>query len=767
MEPMERRSEAFGKLLTGAINSIASYESRTARNIEDELGDEMGVSGTMIQRYKAGHIPSQMKRVEILARAAVKRGYLNREWLQRFLHAVRHPNPDKLLDDLCPTGPARPRPARVYHNLPAPTYSQFVMREKVYAQVLEGLRLRSAVVPIVGLGGTGKTSLAREMAGHCLDADSDAPQFDAVVWVSDKDRPGTTNLSIVLDEIAHTLDYPGFAQYAHEEKRREVEQALRRQKVLLVVDSFETMTDQALLDWLVRLPEPSKALITTREYREEIQRNCWPVELSGMTEAEAQELIHPRLRALGIDIRMSKPSELAPLMAATGGNPKAIELTLGLLKYGGRSFPQLINDLRGARGDLFDDLFARCWALLDEAARRVLLSATLFSASASMEALAATADVQGFAFDRAVEQLTELALLTRQTDLISMPRYTLHPLVRAFAGARLDEWSEFERGARERWVGLYLAFLSGAEFAASWNALDKLKALDLEQETIFAVITWAAEHQLYAETLQLAKGSEYYYYVRGLWDKKLAVSMMYADAARNLGDRLEEIEALAFFVQLLSRQGNLAAADKYLPRLHELAQAPPLSGASYFYYKHTIATYWMARGELNLAQQTWQESLQHTNELPHLYASNIQWLATCLYQKGELVEAQKRYRESLELSRKHGYQRYIALNQLMLAAIDLDQGNLADAAAALEEAREVAEQHQDREHLARSERLSARLHILRGEHLAARAALTAAIDLFERLGLRQELIEARAALADLEISGGSGTDGTMVKAASA
>ncbi|NTU81389.1 MAG: hypothetical protein HGA45_18755 [Chloroflexales bacterium] len=74
----------------------------------------------------------------------------------------------------------------------------------------------------------------------------------------------TTNLSTVLDEIARTLDYPGFAQFEHEEKRREVEQLLRRQRVLLVVDNFETVTDGALLTWLLRLPEPSKALMTLR-----------------------------------------------------------------------------------------------------------------------------------------------------------------------------------------------------------------------------------------------------------------------------------------------------------------------------------------------------------------------------------------------------------------------------------------------------------------------------------------------------------------------
>ena len=50
------------------------------------------------------------------------------------------------------------------------------------------------------------------------------------------------NVSTVLDEIARTLDYPGFTQFEHNEKRREVEQLLKRQRVLLIVDNFETIS---------------------------------------------------------------------------------------------------------------------------------------------------------------------------------------------------------------------------------------------------------------------------------------------------------------------------------------------------------------------------------------------------------------------------------------------------------------------------------------------------------------------------------------------
>ena len=105
---MSTQSEIFGRLLRGAINSIAAYEGKTAPVVEDDLGSQIGVAGSAIQRYKAGAIPPEPRAVELLAVAAVQRGYLSRAWLQRFLHAARYPQPEALVARL--TGDAAPPP---------------------------------------------------------------------------------------------------------------------------------------------------------------------------------------------------------------------------------------------------------------------------------------------------------------------------------------------------------------------------------------------------------------------------------------------------------------------------------------------------------------------------------------------------------------------------------------------------------------------------------------------------------------------------------
>ena len=97
---MTNQSEIFGRLLRGAINSIAAYEGKSAASVEEELGAQIGLSGTAIQRYKAGALPPEPRTVQALAEAAVRRGYLGRAWLARFLQAARYPTPDALLAQL-------------------------------------------------------------------------------------------------------------------------------------------------------------------------------------------------------------------------------------------------------------------------------------------------------------------------------------------------------------------------------------------------------------------------------------------------------------------------------------------------------------------------------------------------------------------------------------------------------------------------------------------------------------------------------------------
>ncbi|NTU84706.1 MAG: hypothetical protein HGA45_35970, partial [Chloroflexales bacterium] len=510
---MEKRSESFGRLLKAGTAGIAYIEGKTQQAVEEELGALIGVAGTTLQRYKAGYLPPNPHSLERLGEVGVLRGLMGRQWLERFLEAARVPaySSQALVARLFPAQPAaRERVARP--NLPPPTYARFIMRGAAYGALMEGLGSALAVTLVVSLGGMGKTSLARAAAGACLEPGRGPPRFDTAVWVSDKDRPGTTNLSTTLDEIARVLDYPGLAALPFGERQHEIEGLLRRQPVLLVLDNADTVTDGALLEWLARLPGPSKALVTSR-FALPALASAYLVELGPMAADEAMALIAewlPRSRLRGL---AGAIEQLAPLAEVADGNPKALELALGLLQH--RARDAVIEDLRAARGGIFDELFDRAWDLLDGAARRVLLALPLFPGSAVAEALAYCADLSAAAFARSAKQLSDLSLIDgERDDLRAAPRYNAHALVRAYAQARAELLPEPEHGLlRERW----LKWCSDTALAVGfcWDDLDRLDALDHEHQAVQAAIAWAAERRHDEAVLMLGEGVRYYYNVRG------------------------------------------------------------------------------------------------------------------------------------------------------------------------------------------------------------------------------------------------------------
>lgn len=146
------QSKTFGRLLRMAVNGIAAYEGKNAPALEDELGQQIGLSAAAIQRYKAGHLPPEPRTIQILAGAAVQRGHLDRAWLAEFLEAAGHPAPRSISDELFPPPPALPVPAP--GPLAPADRNRARMLEKVHSFWIKGVldqSLHGAVLLELGL----------------------------------------------------------------------------------------------------------------------------------------------------------------------------------------------------------------------------------------------------------------------------------------------------------------------------------------------------------------------------------------------------------------------------------------------------------------------------------------------------------------------------------------------------------------------------------------------------------------------------------------
>lgn len=469
-----------------------------------------------------------------------------------------------------------------------------------------------------------------------------------------------------------------------------------------------------------------------------------------MSDIEAQAFVAARIRALKIEKLVKDQDQLEPIIIATGGNPKAIEVALGVLKHEHRPLEEVIDDLYAARGELFDDLFARAWDLLGEGSRHILLAMTLFPTTVSGDALAAAANIHGFRFDSAVERLTDLALLdVQQTDLHVPARYALHPLVRAFAKARLIEQEWFEKEARARATQWYIQLTS--RVGLCWEDVKKLELLDPERIAVHEIIELCFQNAQYSETIQLVRGAFYYFHVRALWGIQPPIHLMAAEAASKQGDLAEEVYQLSMHIQDLGMQGNIAEADLYLAKLARLQSPLDLPGDILANCQLAVLFRSIADNKFKDAEEACRCILSLKSQISdiHLYIAGKHWLATCLYRQGLLEQAEQVFQEALADASQYGYQRSVVYCQINLATIALEKEMLETAEQLLKNSDKKAHEYHDRRYIAIIQRTFARLYCIRGNYAQALRAFENAIDLFTRMGMLREQAEAKEGLAQL------------------
>jgi hypothetical protein len=344
-----------------------------------------------------------------------------------------------------PQGPVGSREDRWHAALPPATYTRLFGVDAVLDELVDALndRQRSWLVVIDGMGGSGKTALAREAARRALGGSV----LECLVWQTAQQQTfegreihatGASSLTVeqVLDGIAAhlALTSPALSTYDRagdvSAKRREVRAALRHHPCLLVVDNLETAEDtRAIAQLLWALSNPSKALITTRQ-RIELGSPVRTFHTQSLSREATRAFIHdyvdergmPAVDDFGVDL----------ITEASGGNPLAIKLVLGQAAY--LPLSRVVEKFRAAEGAMlpfYRFLYRRAWSMLDENARTLLVTMPLLAAEGgTWETLAAISGLKETQLDAAIARLVALSLLDVAGGLEK--RYTIHPITRHF-----------------------------------------------------------------------------------------------------------------------------------------------------------------------------------------------------------------------------------------------------------------------------------------------------------------------------------------------
>jgi len=444
---MARSEEEFARLLTTGVYAIRACEpGKSISIIQDELGYAIGRDGgSAIEHWRKGHIPAEESDVERLAREIVRRSDLGKEWLESFLDGAGFPEQRDFCDELFPS----PLPRQI----PGQSYRKLVGRDGIMDDIIDALNDPDGkwIVTIDGMGGIGKTALAREVGVRCLREH----HFNAVVWASASRRESasenyrvssTLTFETVLDAIAHQLVAPDISKFNAKEKENRVHQLLRRQRVLIVLDNLETAEDpqHEIADRLRPLLDPSKCLLISRQ---RFKGDVYRVHLDGLDIHYALQLIRQDADEKNIAaVQLAKPDELDKIATSTGGCPLAIKLVVGQLDH--LPMDAVLQHLREVRPleskaeeddhiNLYRSIYLPSWELLSGVAKRLLISMTFFIPGwgGTQEAIKATSDLTDHAMTRGVHELWNLSLLEvgeQKVFGLTQECYYLHPLTQYF-----------------------------------------------------------------------------------------------------------------------------------------------------------------------------------------------------------------------------------------------------------------------------------------------------------------------------------------------
>ena len=634
---------------------------------------------------------------------------------------------------------ASPRP---YHNLPQPTYTQFVGRDGELTWLRQRLSPEDPVwqIAITGIGGVGKSALALAIAHEYrrrYGELSPEERFEAIVWVSAKEEVLTAfgrEPADVPEQVLHTLEdvYTAIARVLEreditraqpEEQIALVKNALKRQRTLLIMDNLESVKDNRIKAFLRNLPHGTKAIITSRDSLD--VADVKP--LTGLRWEEAEGLIKEECQVRAVPLT---PRQRERIFELTSGLPLPIRLGIARMA-GGASFAAVERWLGDRTGDLPEYCVKGQIDLVrkrDPNAWTILAACSLFDreAGASREALGDIAKLSLSDRDAALAQLQRLFLINRTDN----DRFWVLPIVQRFVSVRSSRGAKAQ-STTVRWV----AWL--ADFAQECGPRSEIDLMAMEQlgqeySSLRNAIFFCRDNKLHSELMKLCSGAWHYAYraaflsdlqeildawlgaaqaqnderaqghahlqlarLYQIWERE-PETIRHLDIAEDIlstyRDYDELAEAWATRSQVLEHQAHVADAEELARRIFALGERlanPDITvlGALYLsYYARKSGNlneslHWIDRVEL-LAQKAVSPRRQNSMKYRR---------ARVMMLDGRYDEAEHLFQEVLANDSRLGGRRYIAIDKFRLAQIYAATGRAQAARQSAEEARHLLE----------------------------------------------------------------------------
>ena len=548
-------------------------------------------------------------------------------------------------------------------NLPIAS-SQLVGREHELDDLVAALSNGTRLLTVTGPGGTGKTRLALQVAAELV-----GRLRDGVFWVP---LGGLSDHELVPAEVAQTIGAPD-----------DLTGFLRGRELLLLLDNFEHLLGAApAVSTLLASSANVRVLVTSRA----------PLRVSGEREFRLEPLPAHDASSLFVERARAVGKELAPdrnvesICRRLDGLPLAIELAaartkllgpeallerldtaLPLLTGGARDAPERQRTLRATIEWSYD--------LLDSMAQSSFARLAVFAGSFPLAAAEAVCDVD---LD-ALATLVDLSLLKPIGD----DRFLMLETIREYARERLDDTGNAD-DHRDRHAAFFHRLGENAydrrfDAEAEWSA-----RLETDHDDVRAALDWLSRRDADA-ALALAGALGWYWLSRGLLEEGCNRLSEALEASASEGP--SQARALTALGALTARRGTAESGKALLQEgialwrklgdQEELASALDSLGWPLIYdagdeagalrafeealeiHRELVDSAGMTRalvgvcqvlvalGEVDRAEPLSRSLLDEAGDDPRTEHFAYHFLADCALIRGDTVEAEERYRQSL------------------------------------------------------------------------------------------------------------------------